>query len=371
VGVSTSFVRSISPALGRLVERLVPGCTLLQVTAFKTDEGSDDAATGKAAGYGRPLKVRIREASGLERTLVFHTAGPDVFGHDRRSDRAAEMLLGYDTFGRIPGHVQAVDVGAITADGRELVSLGTTAEFYLVTSFAEGHVYADELRRIATSGRLEPNDEPRAAQLARYLVELHADKRTQPALYWRSIRDIVGSGEGIFGMVDAFPEDVPGATRERLQSIEQRAVIWRGKLRERTNRLARTHGDFHPFNVVFDGVGQLHLLDASRGCVGDPADDVTCMAINYVFFAIERPETWSGAFARLWWRFWDEYLSASGDRELLEVVAIFLAWRGLVVTSPVWYPGVSADARDRMLGLIERTLDAKRFDPAFAEALFQ
>ena len=31
--------------------------------------------------------------------LVFHTASPNDFGHDRRSDRAQEMLLAFDTFG--------------------------------------------------------------------------------------------------------------------------------------------------------------------------------------------------------------------------------------------------------------------------------
>jgi aminoglycoside phosphotransferase (APT) family kinase protein len=122
--------------------------------------------------------------------------------------------------------------------------------------------------------------------------------------------------------------------------------------------------------VLFDDASEIGVLDAARGSLGDPADDVTCMAINYVFFAVEQPHAWRAALGELWRRFWQVYLDESGDLELCDVVAPFLAWRGLVVANPVWYPEVEAQARDRVLALIERTLDAERFDPSFAEELF-
>jgi len=114
----------------------------------------------------------------------------------------------------------------------------------------------------------------------------------------------------------------------------------------------------------------LALLDTARGSRGDPADDVTCMAINYVFFALEHPGAWQSALRELWYGFWERYLSATQDEALLEVAAPYLAWRGLVVSNPVWYPAVSAEARERMFSLIERALEAARFDPSFAEELF-
>lgn len=364
------FARNVTPALAAVVARAMPGATLLDVQPFATDEAGEEEGTVKAAGYGAPLKLRVRDGAGRERRLVFHTASPDVFGHDRRADRAEEMLLGYDTFGQIPGHVEALDVGAIKNDGSGLVSLGDTGEFYLLTSFGEGHVYADELRRIAHRAGIDDIDMAHAEQLARYLVELHAEKREDDHRYIRALRDLVGSGEGVAGIVDGYPDDVPAAPRERLEAIERRCLEWRHRLRGRGARLARTHGDFHPFNVLFDNDSNLTLLDAARGCRGDPADDVTCMAINYVFFAVEAPGAWKGALGRLWHRFWSVYLEESGDRELCEVAAPYLAWRGLVVANPVWYPAVEPDARDRVLRLIERTLESARFDPEFAEAVF-
>jgi hypothetical protein len=69
----------------------------------------------------------------------------------------------------------------------------------------------------------------------------------------------------------------------------------------------------------------------------------------------------------LWDGFWKTYLDATGDEEVLEVLAPFLAWRALVLASPVWYPGVPPEGRDALLSLAEAALDAPSFDPAMAD----
>lgn len=366
--MGTEFARRVTPALEAVVARVLPGATLLGAEPFEVDAAAErDDATEKGAGFGAPLRVRVRDADGAERTLVFHTAKSDQFGHDRRADRAAELLLAFDRFGSIPGHVRALDVGAIAKDGVGLISLADAGEFYLVTSFAEGTLYADELRRIAHRGAPLPSEVAHVEALARHLVLIHAEHRDDRLRYERAVRDLVGSGEGIFGLIDAYAPDVPAAPPERLQAVESAAVAWRWRLRGRAHRLRRIHGDYHPFNVLLTDAGQISLLDASRGCLGDPADDVTCMAVNYVFFAAEHPGSWGSAFRGLWHRFWSAYLEASADTELLEVCAPFLAWRGLVVSNPLWYPHVLPEARDRVLSLIERALAAERFEPAFAD----
>jgi hypothetical protein len=344
------------------------GERVIEVSVLGADAATDDD-TQKIAGYGRPVRVRLADAQGAQRDVVFHFATENQFGHDRRSDRALEQLLAFDTFGRIPRHVAALDVGAIARDGT-LRSLADAGELYLVTGWADGRPYAEDLRRVARTGAATPLDLERVDTLARVLVELHAERLHGAAVYRRAVRDLVGSGEGIFGIVDGYPPDTEAAPPERLHAIERRCLDWRAKLCDRHERLRRTHGDFHPFNVLFDdGVG-VTLLDASRGCAGDPADDVCAMAINYVFFAVEHPAAWPRGLGLLWHRFWARYVDGSGDRALYDVVAPFLAWRGLVVTNPSFYPRLSGGARDLLLRFVERVLAAPRFDPAWADELF-
>ena len=351
-------------AIRDLVKRRFPGCTVTACRRLGDDEAPGSATT-KGSGYGVPIRVDLREADGTERAVVLHTAKPDDFGHDRRADRAAEMLLSFDTFGEVPQHVPALDVGVITRDG-ELRSIADATEVYLLTGWAPGELYAQDLRRIAEHGTTA-RDEQRTDALADYLARLHARHHGRLAVYARAVRDLVGSGEGIFGMIDGYGPDVPAAPPARLQRIEQRCAAWRWRLRGRGPRVARIHGDFHPFNIVFTGDADLALLDASRGAIGEPADDLTALSINYVFFALDVPGAWPRGLGALWHRFWTRYLKATGDREALEVAAPWLAWRALVIANPQWYPQLTAGSRDRLLSWIERSLDAPQFDPASAD----
>lgn len=355
-----------SADIARIAQQLFPDSEVVRVVPLGPDAESGGTAE-KAIGYGEPARVVLRGEQG-ERSIVFHTEAANPFGHDRRSDRARDMLLAYDTFADIPRHVRALDVGALLTAGGS-VSLRGADELYLVTEWAEGELYAHALRRVATSGRATDDDVNRVEQIVDYLVALHAEKMVVPGAYRRSIRDLVGSGEGIYGLVDGYPEDVAGAPRERLEALEARAAGWRWRLRDAEPRLSKIHGDFHPFNVLLqaDGIG---TLDASRGCLGDPADDVTCLAINFVFFALEAPDAWDRGLGVLWRTFFQRYLAHSRDEEVLSVAPPFFAWRALVVANPRFYPAISPATRDRILALAERTLDEGLLSPWEADELF-
>lgn len=341
-------------ALRSLALRLFPGGQVEEIAPVGVDAAVIDS-TRKGTGYGVAMRIRVRDAGGRVHRLVFHTARADDYGHDRRADRVAEMLLAFDTYRRVPRHVEALDVGLLGDDGQARSLVGT-GEPYLVTVWAEGDVYADDLRRIATSGASD-RDRRRLDTLIDTLVELHRERGGRPAAYTRAVRDLVGAGEGLFGMVDGYPDDVPAAPPSRLRALEAQCLAWRWKLRGRERRLCRIHGDFHPFNLLFAGDHELALLDASRGACGEAADDLTALAINFVFFALDHPGAWDAGLGASWHRFWQRYLAATGDDEVLAVAPPWLAWRALVVANPRWYPGLSADGRDRLLGWVERTLE--------------
>jgi aminoglycoside phosphotransferase (APT) family kinase protein len=321
---------------------------------------SQDAATARQ--FLRAAGLTISASQSEERRVVLRTMGASPFGHERRADRAANLVLSYDSFNDLPRHVRALDVGMLQPDG-QFVSLGDGDEFFLLTDYLEGALYGDDLQRLRDTGHLTALDVERAEALARYLAEIHALKCDDPSLYRRAIRDLLGSGEGIFGLTDNYPPDFQLVDPVWLARVEQACVGWRWRLNTHPERLARTHGDFHPFNVLFGDDTAFWLLDRSRGGLGEPADDVSAMAINYLFFSLQRSGALAPPFTRLWEVFWQTYLEQTGDRDLLAVVAPFFVWRALVVASPVWY-NVSDAVRLALFRFIERILDEPVFDPA-------
>ncbi len=270
------------------------------------------------------------------------------------------MLWSHQAFNHLPRHVRSLDVGGFSPDG--LVALGKVDEFCLLTEYAEGQPYALDLEKLRESGRLTDLDAARAGALCNYLVEIHAERSTDARLYLRRNRELVGDGECIMGLADSYPPH-PLFTPAVLEHIEHRAVAWRWRLKNRTHRLRQVHGDFHPWNILFAGGADFRVLDRSRGEYGDPADDVTCITLNYVFFSLQRSGRLEGAFENLFLSFWDRYLDRTGDREMLEVAAPFLVFRALVLASPLWYPELQDAVRQKLLTFMLSVLEEERFDP--------
>ena len=317
----------------------------------------------KGYGYGVPLRVDYT-LDGAARRAVVETVRPGPFGHEHMADRAQSLLWAHDAFRRLPRHVTSLDVGAVRSSGA-LVQLGNAEELFMLAEFVEGAEYADDLLRLRAGEALAPLDESRCDALCDYLVEIHGVAGPDPGLYARRIRELVGHGECIFGVVDSYTHRHFSSV---LQDIERRCIDWRWKLKRRSWRLRQVHGDFHPWNIMFRQGIDFSVLDRSRGEWGDPADDVTCLTLNFLFFSLQRCGKLEGAFERLWRRFWERYLERTRDAELLEVAGLFFAFRGLVMANPVWYPALDAGVREKVFNFIRNVLDGERFDPARANA---
>jgi hypothetical protein len=315
----------------------------------------------KRFGYGTAVEVVYR-SDGIERRAVFQTVRPGPHGHETMPDRAQLLLSNHQTFSRLPRHVRSLDVGVVDSQGG-LRSLGDAVEFFILTEHANGRGHDRDFGRLRDSGALTALDLSRSDSLCDYLVGIHCVRRDEPALYARRIRELVGHGECIMGLVDAYPERHGFIGRSLLEAIEHRAVAWRWRLKDCTHRLCQVHGDFHPWNILFEEDGQFHVLDRSRGEWGEPADDVSCLTINYLFFSLQRSGRLEDGFKTLFERFWSRYLEGSGDQEMLSVVAPFLAFRGLVIASPVWYPDLTETVRRRIFSFVQNVLDDEAFDP--------
>ncbi len=196
--------------------------------------------------------------------------------------------------------------------------------------------------------------------MASYLAGIHSRKKEERSLYWRKLRDTVGHGECLMGVFDTYPDGI--LSYGEMAEIEKKCVEWRARLKPKTYRLSQIHGDFHPGNIWFGEGADFILLDRSRGPWGEPADDVTALTINYIFFSVMRHGEVRGAYREGLSLFFSEYTNASGDGEITAVVAPFFAFRSAVVANPLFYPELSAEARKKIFRFADSVLSAERFE---------
>ncbi|MBC7131170.1 phosphotransferase [Candidatus Bathyarchaeota archaeon] len=337
------------------------GCTVEICGLWRLGEAKADSKDLKGFGYGIPYVIEFRVKDEIKR-VVLETMRPGGFGHDFPSDRAQILLWQHSAFNKLPRHVRSVDVGAFTVNGKRLKSLGDCGEFFILTEYVEGELYHLDLDRLKETGEIVDLDVKRCLALSDYLVQIHSLKLNEPQLYVRRVRELVGHGECIMGLLDSYPLDFKFLDEKDFVEIERECVNWRWRLKKKTYRLSQVHGDFHPWNVMFHGDAEFTVLDRSRGEWGEPADDVTAMTVNYIFYSLQKYGQLAGCFERLYRLFWENYLSKTGDTEILEVVQPFYAWRGLVVASPIWYPNLDPEIRQRLLNFVINVLRVDKFD---------
>ena len=306
---------------------------------------------------GSGFLIEMKTPGGI-RSYVAKTLIPEGLGHDYPSDRASVFLLDLDEYKNLPRHVKAVDVLSEMEDG-SIKSIGGGKEYYLLMERGVGRHYFNDLSEFVHKDRLEISDIEKIKAMTSYLAEIHSIKKDSKTLYWRKLRDTVGHGECLMGVFDTYPDGT--LSYDEITAIIKKSVDWIYKLKPRYKRLSEIHGDFHPGNIWFKNNTDFILLDRSRGPWGEPADDITALTINYIFFSIKSHGDVRGVYLEGLNLFFDEYIKASGDTEINEVVAPFFAFRGAVVANPVFYPEITSEQRKLIFRFVNNVLDDNRF----------
>ena len=310
--------------------------------------------------HGAAYLLKFRTAN-EDKCLIMKALFPSRFGHDHYSDRAQVLLLAQANYNEMSKHVKAMDV--VGESPERLLSVKDAKEFYIFMEEAKGEPYFSDLDAILKRGYLEDLDRERARMLANFLADIHKIKYSEqdaPILYRRRIRDLIGHGECIMGIIDSY-DSVEFTTDEELISYAGKCLGWWGKIRGRCERLCSVHGDYHPGNIRLHG-DDFVLLDRSRGSWGEPADDVSCLGINYVHYAIKDCGTFDGPFAELFRLFLTFYLEKTKDDGFFEVTQPFFAFRVLVIANPKFYPDDAIETKRKLLDFGLSVLETEKFD---------
>ena len=162
------------------------------------------------------------------------------------------------------------------------------------------------------------------------------------------------------GIIDAY-DTVDFTTDGELVAYAGKCLNWWGKIRDKGERLCSVHGDYHPGNIRLQG-DDFVLLDRSRGSWGEPADDVSCLSVNYIHYAVKDRGTFAGPFAELFRLFLKAYLEKTNDAGFFEVAQPFFAFRVLVIANPRFYPDDTTETKRKLLDFGFSVLETERFD---------
>jgi hypothetical protein len=312
--------------------------------------------------------LKFKQDSELKALVMRIVRGDTGWGHDYMSDRASVLLLQHMLYNAAPRNtcIPSIDVVAVLKNG-SLVSIGDAVEFIqFVEPLTEEHgrPYVEHLLELSRRGSLTRKDVDMCVKCVEYLSTLHSEKSSNRNLYVRHIRDLIGHGEMLMGVIDTYQDNLDFISDEEICRIEVEVVKWRSRLKKKTHRLSRIHGDFHPFgNIRFKPDGSIVAVDLSREMYGEPADDVTALTINYLFISIWQHGSLEDGFRRLFKLFYEEYISRTGDEEILRVVQPFYAFRGMVVIHPVYYPEMRKEQRRMLVNFVLNVLEEDEFNP--------
>ena len=313
-------------------------------------------------GAGYEIIYRERKKTKI---VILRTQRPIGFSHEYAADRAKVFLLQHNLSRLVPKHVPSLDVGGFTPRGK-MVSIGECQDFFQIVEKVTGQEYMRDLELIKQRGSLTPADRKKALLLSNYLVALHKKRFSGPkdlarSIHHRHTRDAVGHGEMLMGVLDTYPDKVDWLSKKERTDLVALAVKFRERIKDRHYRLRRMHGDFHPGNIIFKNDKVFTVLDASRELWGEPADDLTALAVNYIWFAVQHKGNFSGPFAELFQLFFDNYLKKTKDLGVLEIAGLFFAFRGVVVIHPTFYPKQANAVRRKMFNLVRHVLKERIF----------
>jgi hypothetical protein len=323
--------------------------------------GENKNGTAKRLSQDAPLLISFMHGHESEQ-VVLRTVLKDGLSRERRADWSCNLLANHDRSKELSHHEPFVNIGTFAPKSKSF-SLEQDNEFFLITPYVSGVLYAQDLCQISDTQNLEHWDKEHVVALADYLAEIHAVKKSDMVRYQQRIRNLLGYGEGLMGILDSYYSDPELTSPGDLEEIEKQCVAWRWRSKGFHHRLSHVHGDFHPWNVQFQEDSASMLLDYSKSQWGEPADDVSAMTISYILFSLRREGALTTPFRQLYSLFWEHYLGVTQDQEILRIIQPFYVWRVLAAASPVWSSSLSLPVRKMLLRFVKNMLASEDFDP--------
>lgn len=242
---------------------------------------------------------------------------------------------------------------------------GSISEALLSLALAQGVRLPEALGEVTSEGLASEREIALFQSLARLLVRQHKIPVLAPPTAYRDAfrRSITDEGSGVLALLDALPQGKNGLETQRLSAFERRYLAWRWRLREREGRLRKIHRALRLEQVMVLPDGEVILFEPQID-LGDPAADLSAIAVGLLEMAAREPLSWFDGYKPLFDALWSTYLADSGDHEMLDVAPPFLAFRALAAAAtPSPDRPLTPTAQRKLFAFAEEALAQRSFDP--------
>lgn len=300
-----------------------------------------------ATGFQVNFKVR-KEI----KKVVIRIINPVDFSNDYPPDRMTSFWIQHHSAKHLPKHVKSLGIVGINKSTKQIGIVEDFNEFIQVLDWAEGEEYFVDLEKILQTNHVSKDNLKKVLLLSNYLAKIHqkkfkGSKDQALSLYKRHTRDYIGS-RFMIDVLDTYPKEISFTNWNKMHKLVFEVYKYREKYKNNFERLSKIHGDFHPGNIRFQDKNKFIVLDASRAIWGEPADDVACLGINYLWYALKQTGKFKGVFKELFDVFWKNYLDKTQDKEICHTLPMFVAIRSVVLKHPLYF-SVSDQIRKKIL----------------------
>lgn len=307
----------------------------------------------KHHGMTDSLKILFESPDHKAEAIFLKIPNETVYGETLRADAAHEVCWRLDGYSAIARHARCVCAVRIESDGSLEPEHLAGPAWGIVEEEISGQPYHERLQQMSADP--DPEQATREARLiCNHMVSLHGRIDGEASvLYSRAIRDNLMNA--VFRLIDGAPS-LWNSFPELRERVEHGFLNWRLALSTRHGRLRRIHSDYHPWNVFLLN-DRVNVIGARAPGFGDPADDLACFLVNYVWFSMRRSGALTEPYLAAFIAFRDRYFELTQDQEAAAVFAPFAAKRLLVFLNPVYYPDTTPAEVHSLLSLLVSTLE--------------
>ncbi|MFS8131021.1 MAG: phosphotransferase [Candidatus Dojkabacteria bacterium] len=302
---------------------------------------------------------------GVETKIVCRQLRGIGLSRDYLADNVGYLLLQHQISQIHPTHINSIDVVCYGEEVRT-VSIDGIENVFQVMEFAEGKSYIEFISKISKEETLSKQQKEIIENISSYMARIHEIKPMQLSdeifkhYYWRHSQDYIGS-EVFMDIMDVWDNDKLLDAQGKTEMMTNLFRI-RESLRSEYKRCSMIHSDLHPDNIRVQEDLTIRPLDSARAMWGEPADDLTSMLANFIYFGLKNDGSLKGSYLEAYNLMLNKYIELTQDKDISKHAQLYLPVRLLILAHPDFFSSDTLELKNMLINFAKKILNDSHFD---------